>query len=86
MPVPVQAFMENVLADEGWVAPLSSESAERLILKLEDALPEGTVLDDERAAAIRQDLRTLAELVSALKAGRLTETQLVDAWIGPLVR
>lgn len=86
MPVPVQSFMENVLADEGWVAPLSSESAEQVILKLEDALPEGTVLDDARAARIRQDLRTLADLVSALKAGRLTETQLVDAWIGPLVR
>lgn len=86
MPVPVQRFMENLLADEGWVAPLSSDCAEQVIVRLEDALPEGTVLEDTRAQAIRQDLRMLAELVTALKAGQLTEAQLVDAWIGPMVR
>lgn len=86
MPIPVQRFMESVLSDEGWVAPLSSDVAEKVILGLEDALPEGIVLEDDRAAAIRQDLRTLAGLVKDLKAGTLTEAQLAEAWLRPMVR
>jgi hypothetical protein len=84
MTVSVDTFMEGVLSAEGWMSPLSGDVVASAIARLESALPPGATLSDERAHALRQGLREIAVLASALAAGTLSESQLVEGCLGLL--
>jgi hypothetical protein len=84
MTVSVDTFMEGVLGDEGWMAPLSGDVVAATIARLEAALPPGATLTDERAHRLRAGLREIAALATALAAGSLTESQLVEGCLGLL--
>lgn len=74
-------FLERVLGDEGWQAPLDGASIEAVIARLEALLPPEASVEDARGEALRGSLRELAGLVDALKRGALDEPTLVAAWL-----
>lgn len=74
-------FLARVLGDEGWQQPLEGASIEAVGARLEALLPPEATVSDARDAALRGSIRELAYLVDQLKAGALTETALVAAWL-----
>lgn len=74
-------FLERVLGDEGWQAPLDGASIEAAIGRLEALLPAEATVGEARGEAIRASLRELAAIVAALKQGELDEPMLVAAWL-----
>lgn len=78
---PADRVFSIVLSDEAWQAPLSETSIQAVIAQLEAQIPPDAQLDEARLARLRRALRTLAENVEALRAGRLDEAAVVRAWL-----
>lgn len=70
-----------MLEDEGWQASLSEEARERVVARLEALLPAGTIVEPDRAAALRASVLALAGLIERVQAGTLDEATLVAAWL-----
>jgi hypothetical protein len=77
-PIPVDRFMASVLEDEGWMSGLSDDAVATVIARLEEALPPGSELTEDRAAQLRAGLRELGAFGRALAQGSLHEAGLIE--------
>ena len=82
----LQAVDERTLHFTPWglgrmPAEDSAEFQQRVIARLELALPPDASLSAERAAHIRAALRELGDMGHALSAGTLHEARLVEGWL-----
>jgi hypothetical protein len=58
----VDDFIQDLLADEGWQEDLDGDTVEAAIKRLEDLLPAGSEIAEDRAARLQEALRQLGAI------------------------